>query len=996
MNLMKKTLLILYACLFGALSGVKAYTVDDLTTAGWTLATNLDDITSNVYVLVDAGAQETAVVRGAEQATRPRYNTLCNPFLNKQEVWTIEKYGANYAILGIEDNYYFSSGDAGWNDGITNVVDGNKGLFTFNLSGEKYDIRSVAVTGDNNYMGHWNNKGEGVNISDNDDWSQGDGMEDIAVNKAYSNAPGYRLYKMAKSGYLQEYLRQNTNVEAPINISYFIVNSKIYQVYNNNQMPDGWSDYDVDSEDRTEGTGDTKLKGWDNSTIKTLKLDYFQTIASLPGGLYNITAATRDNKNHGKLKVYIYHDDSKRRAESDAATSNEGDHKTSDLALDGGSTVNIGIRTDGNSENSTVTGDNFRMSVDPYLSSMAAELPANGAMTAGLWYHFTVANTGNHILTATTLNDIIYATGNTTALSDAGSNKFSAIQSLTAGTDYYVRSSTDNTLTMKPCISAVATELPANGAMAAGNWFYFDIATGGHYDVVATTLANIVYTTDGNLAEDAIVESHFSVKNNELTATRYYVKSSSAQTLQWYLTDEQNYNSRMSFAVDDWTGVGQQTPKQVYSQNTTEGVETYNSNDVGFNSGNVLYQTISNLPNGNYEVSFYAWENFCDWNPSAAIAYGSGIAQVFANAATKDIEVINSRVSSGWVDANKYTLNCHVTEGTLIYGVKNIATGGNWAVCRPISLTYVGPYNEVIEDEEAHIQAYEGAFTEEVEVKPTLACPFVDITGASFTDEIYVSLGQNHNGLIYATPAQIATIKTTMGKTVIPNVISNDGNVCENLVIEDGYPFFAPPSSNIHATEATYSRDINVASNFGTICLPYAVESNKDIQYYTTEEITDGGVLKLTEVASVAAGTPAIFKKASASATKITAAANDVALTRTAGQAGVEVKLVGTFEDITVGDKDSDTGVALNQYYIKNNEFCQGVDNFNVKAFRAYINSEINAGARLIVRTDEETAINELKTLDEKQGLKDGKYLIDGKVIVVKNGNQFNVNGVLK
>ncbi len=987
---MKKNLLLLLVCLFGALSGVKAYTVDDLTAAGWSLATNLDDITNNVYVFVDAGAQETAVVRGATQANRPRYNTLSNPIFNKQEVWAIEKYGDNYAILGIEDNYYFSSGDAGWNDGMANGVDGNKGLFTFNLSGEKYDIRSVAVTGDNNYMGHWNNKGQGVNISDNDDWSQGDGMEDIAVNKAYSNAPGYRLYKMAKRVYLQKYLQQVPNLAAPVDVSYLIFNSKIYQTHNENTMPDGWLDSNTTSDYRTDGTGNTTFKGYHTRAVvyHEVVIDYYQNISNLLGGHYSANAEIRDKKNKNKLKLYLYNSTTGGRVESNSGTDATTDRPTnSSLALNEGSSVNIGIWTGGSSAgDATLQGDNFHMSVDPYLSTMATEFTNGVEMTAGLWYHFVVANTGNHILTATNLNDIIYATGSETALSAVGSDKFTAIQTLSANTDYYIRSSSNNTLTITTCISAVAEELPDNGAMTAGDWYYFDVATEGHYDFVASSLGNIVYTTDGNLAEGASVASKFSVKNNNLTATRYYVKSSSAQTtFKWYLTDPQNYNSRMSDVAGNWTAA--QGTKKEYTKDNQKGVETYNGNNNDFTAGNILYQTINDLPNGNYEVTFWAWENFAPWNKDGnSHPVGDNIAQVFANDAAYGITVIEAYDDRDWNDANKYTLNCHVTNGTLTYGVKNIATGGNWAVCRPISLTYTGPYNEVVENPETKTQTYEGAFTENTVVTPTAEYPIVNISGASFTGTLTANFTSDQNGFIIATAEQ----KVALGD--VKNVVV--GNTCENFVLTDGVKAVIPAALT-QATSATYSRTIAAASNYGTICLPYAVESDENIQYYTVNQIV-GNVLKLNEVASVAAGTPAIFKKKNGEATNITAAASNVAVT---DDAGVEASLVGTFKRLAVGDEESHTGTAANKYYyIKNNEFVQGLDYFYINPFRAYIdtNDYSESPARLVIDTDGATAINELKTLDEEQGLKDGKYLIGGKVIVVKAGKQFNVNGVLK
>ena len=1000
---MKKTLLILCACLFGVLSGAKAYTVDDLTSAGWALATNLDDITDNVYVFVDAGAQATAVVRGAEQGTRPRYNTLSNPIFNKQEVWAIEKYGDNYAILGIEDNYYFSSGSEGWNNAMTNgVEDNNKGLFTFTISGQKYDIRSAAFSG-NSYMGPWNNEGS-VDLSgsrSSHDWTGTDGMEDVAVNKSSAQAPGYLLYKMAKRVYLRKYLQQVPNLAAPVDVSYLIFNSKIYQSGAATDKPLGWDNYgDHKTGDNkyTQGTGNTRLQAWryDNGTI-TLDFDYYQGISTLPGGKYRIQTIGKGSPTRVKSYLYINNSSTSTKLSKELDSSTDYTTFTTDyLVIGDGHNITIGMEADGShwagTSNHTAEafGDDFHLETDPYLSTMATELPGNGAMTAGLWYHFRVDNTGNHILTATNLSNIIYATGSTTALSAAGSATFTATQELTAGTDYYVRSSSDNTLTITPCISSVATALPADGAMTAGNWFYFDIATAGHYDVVATSLANIVYTTDGDAAQDASIGNHFTVKDNDLTVTRYYVKSSSAQTLRWYLTDEQNYDSRLSSAVDDWSCVEGKTVATYPSQNP-KGVEVYYGNNTSFPIGNTLYQEITDLPNGNYEVVLWAWENFAPWDKdSNPHPTGDNIAQVFANDVAYNINVIENIGGRDWDDANKYTLNCHVTAGTLTYGVKNIAEGGNWVVCRPISLKYTGPYNKIVEDVGTKTQTYEGTFTEDVDLTPTVECPIVDITGATFTGEISVVFSENPNGLIYATSAQKIAINDGKDEPV-KNVISN--NICDKLVITDGTPFVAP--EDFEATQATYSRG-DVSNTFGTICLPFAVSSDANVQYYTTDQI-DGNVLKLTEVDNVAAGTPAIFKKKNSKA-EITAAANNVAIIKDAGEAGTSVKLVGVFERTTLGDEEPHAGTAANNYYyIKNNQFWQGKKFFYIPAFRAYLDTQALGEARLSLQIDDETtAINELKTLDEKQGLKDGKYLIGGKIIVVKDGKQFNVNGVLK
>ena len=142
-----------------------------------------------------------------------------------------------------------------------------------------------------------------------------------------------------------------------------------------------------------------------------------------------------------------------------------------------------------------------------------------------------------------------------------------------------------------------------------------------------------------------------------------------------------DYTNKMSNAQGDWTNA---------SGTHGAGVERYNGNDNPFAVGDVLYQTITDLPNGYYEVKFYAWENFSNWNNNANIGYGDGKAQVFANVSTEDIYVIKNTGGRDYNTANTYALLAIVTDGSLKYGIKNKEAAGNWAVCRPISLTYLG------------------------------------------------------------------------------------------------------------------------------------------------------------------------------------------------------------------------------------------------------------------------------------------------------------------
>lgn len=83
------------------------------------------------------------------------------------------------------------------------------------------------------------------------------------------------------------------------------------------------------------------------------------------------------------------------------------------------------------------------------------------------------------------------------------------------------------------CIINEAVELPAGGTMTAGKWYYVDVPSDSEYDLTATTLANIVYTTNATILieNQATVTATFSSTNPvALTAGRYYIKSSTANS----------------------------------------------------------------------------------------------------------------------------------------------------------------------------------------------------------------------------------------------------------------------------------------------------------------------------------------------------------------------------------------------------------------------------------------------------------------------------------
>ena len=105
---------------------------------------------------------------------------------------------------------------------------------------------------------------------------------------------------------------------------------------------------------------------------------------------------------------------------------------------------------------------------------------------------------------------------------------------------------------LSPQLSFAAEELPADGNMTAGQWYYIDISVAGNnYKATATNLENIVYTTDGTILREneSSVTNTFAATDNNLSATRYYVKSSTANNL---VVEAASYIYEVGSATSDY------------------------------------------------------------------------------------------------------------------------------------------------------------------------------------------------------------------------------------------------------------------------------------------------------------------------------------------------------------------------------------------------------------------------------------------------------------
>ena len=189
----------------------------------------------------------------------------------------------------------------------------------------------------------------------------------------------------------------------------------------------------------------------------------------------------------------------------------------------------------------------------------------------------------------------------------------------------------------------------------------------------------------------------------------------------------------------------------------------------------------------------------------------------------------------------------------------------------------------------------------------------------------------------------------------------------DNLALEDGKDFVANVPFN--AANASYSR--TMTSNWGTLCLPFAVETtgNADSKFYKIEGV-NSNVITLSQLGgTIAAGTPVLVY----SENGLNISASEVAVVK-APIEGAEVKgwqLVGSFAETEV--PDDDYIISKNKFWLTSDlkSYSSVVKAVKTKGLRAYLKSGNSSAAKAHVLgfaiddEDETTAIDAIDGLTE-------------------------------
>lgn len=256
------------------------------------------------------------------------------------------------------------------------------------------------------------------------------------------------------------------------------------------------------------------------------------------------------------------------------------------------------------------------------------------------------------------------------------------------------------------------------------------------------------------------------------TDTRLYFESAGQEMsgYTWYIITVADYNQFVTdhnaWAAnqygegDDITGLAPNTWTCVQGNGPTpcqDGIETFGQTG-SFTTGKVIYQTIEGLKPGKYNVEFYYITNLADWQGQTG--YGDGIAQLYANDQTYDVTVVWDKGATLTDKSHKFE-NVVVTDGTLEYGIKNVATGGCWYVAKLINITCaefgvdLSVFAEELAKEVDAAKEVTGVMNRDVQ--SALSQAINDNDGATYsTQEAYVNATKAVKDAVAAANASIA------------------------------------------------------------------------------------------------------------------------------------------------------------------------------------------------------------------------------------------------
>ena len=204
-------------------------------------------------------------------------------------------------------------------------------------------------------------------------------------------------------------------------------------------------------------------------------------------------------------------------------------------------------------------------------------------------------------------------------------------------------------------------------------------------------------------------------------------------------------------------------------------------------------------------------------------------------------------------------------------------------------------------------------------------------------------------------------------------------------------------TDNVIVTAEAVAYGRTVSNEWGTLCLPFAIESDDNIQLYEMSGASSDA-LTFEKVASAAANTPLVFKATGGFSIKIP---NDGSFDVGFAAANPKVKITPSVTNWVVNGSFIDEAIdvsSLQAYALSGGQFHRATSKINVKAFRAWFQNNgeaMGAAIRIQEGTDGidfvEQEDGSVKLIYDMQGrlLKNGEqqhmYIENGKKVISIN-----------
>ena len=247
------------------------------------------------------------------------------------------------------------------------------------------------------------------------------------------------------------------------------------------------------------------------------------------------------------------------------------------------------------------------------------------------------------------------------------------------------------------------------------------------------------------------------------------------------------------------------------------------------------------------------------------------------------------------------------------------------------------------------------------------------------TSTSYVKIGEPGEdatlameGLIPSFVNEALAMETDLKTLDCSMVTGMDGT----FSLVDGRNFIAP-TEDATAQTVSYSRNCP-SGKWGTICLPFALESNADVQYLKLAEVKSDR-LTFEPVTSVEAGVPAVFKILNGDALNISV---DNAIVK-AGNCSTTFEALdwtmkGSYVTFSL-DPEAPENASVDQYFISMDKFWYNNVAVPLDAFRAWFEAPRTSARASYFSIDESDVPTDINVVERADGRVDVIYDISGR-----------------